>query len=203
MPPRHLPNSLQHRAPIIPPPPLRPRWRQAALALALAATMTGCATLPADGAAPQAPVRAVPQVDLQRYAGRWYEIAAYPMVFQRQCVGDTTAEYALRSDGRIGVLNRCRTASGHSQAQAVAWPVEGSGNAKLKVSFFWPFRADYWVIGLADDYRWAVVGDPGRRYLWLLARTPEMAPADLERAQEAARLQGYDLAPLRATRHGG
>jgi apolipoprotein D and lipocalin family protein len=173
------------------------------MALALAATMTGCASVPADGAAPQAPVRAVAQVDLQRYAGRWYEIAAYPMVFQRQCVGDTTAEYALRPDGRIGVLNRCRTASGHSHAQAVAWPVEGSGNAKLKVSFFWPFRADYWVIGLADDYRWAVVGDPGRRYLWVLARTPEMAPADLERAREAARMQGYDLAPLRATRHGG
>jgi apolipoprotein D and lipocalin family protein len=175
---------------------------RAGVALALSVVLAGCATPPA-ATSTAAPVRAVAQVDLQRYAGRWYEIAAYPMFFQRQCVGDTTADYTLRDDGRIDVLNRCRTTSGHAQARGVAWAVEDSRNARLKVSFFWPFRADYWVIGLADDYRWAVVGEPGRRYLWILARTPALSSADLESARAAARAQGYDLEPLRSTPHGG
>ncbi len=117
-------------------------------------------------------MRTVAEVDLARYAGKWYEVAAFPMFFQRQCVGDTTAEYGLRPDGDISVRNRCRTESGFDEATARAWAVEGSGNARLKVQFFWPFRADYWVIGLDDGYRWAVVGNPERKYLWILSRTP-------------------------------
>ncbi len=146
------------------------------------------------------PVQTVASVDLARYAGKWYEIAAFPMFFQRQCVGDTTAEYALRPDGDISVRNRCRTEDGFDEATARAWAVEGSGNARLKVQFFWPFRADYWVIGLDPEYRWAVVGNPGRKYLWILSRTPQLPAALQESALASAREQGYDLAPLRYTR---
>ncbi len=170
----------------------------------LLALMLGACASPSPKVAPETrPVSAVARVDLERYAGRWYELAAYPMFFQRQCVGDTTADYAIRPDGRIDVMNRCRTATGQARAQGVAWAQEGSGNARLKVSFFWPFRADYWVIGLDEDYRWAVIGEPGRRYLWILSRTPQLPAAELERARRAAAAQGYDLAPLRTTTHGG
>lgn len=147
------------------------------------------------------PVASVAQVDLTRYAGRWYEIAAYPMFFQRNCIGDTTADYALRPDGEVTVDNRCRTESGTDRAVGNAWAVEGSGNARLKVSFFWPFRSDYWIIGLDENYGWAVVGHPGRKYLWILSRTPRLPEVDLARALAAARAQGYPLDRLAYTRH--
>lgn len=146
-----------------------------------------------------APVRTVPEVELERYLGKWYEIARFPMFFQRNCVGDVTADYSLREDGRIRVLNRCRTDKGFDEAEGTARVVEDSGGAKLRVSFFWPFSGDYWVIGLAPDYRWAVVGDPERKYLWILSRTPAMPLEVLEKARQAARDQGYDLGGLRYT----
>jgi len=145
------------------------------------------------------PVRSVERVDLARYLGKWYEIAAFPMFFQRQCVGDTTAEYSFRDDGDIRVVNRCRTADGFDEAVGRAWAVEGIGNGQLKVSFFWPFRSDYWIVGLDEDYRWAVVGNPERKYLWILSRTPALPKDQLDRALGAARSQGYDLGPLRYT----
>ena len=157
------------------------------------------ACLPAFAPAEPPPVRTVAAVDLARYTGKWYEIAAFPMYFQRRCLGDTTAEYAVRDDGDLSVVNRCRTEDGFDEATARAWAVEGGGNAKLKVSFFWPFRADYWVVGLDDAYRWAVVGNPERRYLWILSRTPRLPGPLLEQALAAARAQGYDLSQLRDT----
>lgn len=157
------------------------------------------ACLPALAPAEPPPVRTVAAVDLARYAGKWHEIAAFPMYFQRRCLGDTTAEYGVRDDGDLSVVNRCRTEDGFDEATARAWAVEGSGNAKLKVSFFWPFRADYWVVGLDDAYRWAVVGNPERRYLWILSRTPRLPGPLLEQALAAARAQGYDLSQLRYT----
>lgn len=161
------------------------------------ATFLAC--LPALAPAEPPPVQAVPAVDLARYAGKWHEIAAYPMYFQRRCLGDTTAEYALRDDGEVSVRNRCRTEDGFDEATARAWAVEGGGNAKLKVSFFWPFRSDYWVIGLDPAYRWAVVGNPERKYLWILSRTPKLQADLLDKALAAARAQGYELSPLRFT----
>jgi apolipoprotein D and lipocalin family protein len=151
----------------------------------------------------QTPVSSVAAVDLARYAGTWYEIAAFPMFFQRQCVGDTTAHYALAPDAKVLVTNRCRTESGFDEATGSATVVEGSNNSRLKVSFFWPFKADYWVIGLDADYRWAVVGNPNRKYLWLLSRTPQLAQPLLEAALAAASQQGYDLGQLRYTNHNG
>ncbi|TJZ74788.1 lipocalin family protein [Chitiniphilus eburneus] len=147
-----------------------------------------------------APVQSVAQVELPRYLGRWYEIARYPMYFQRQCVGDVTALYAMRQDGRISVTNRCRTADGKLDvADGVATAVSGSGNAQLKVSFFWPFKADYWVIGLDPQYRWAVVGNPSRKNLWVLARTPRLPEELLAAALASAQAQGFDLKPLQYT----
>jgi apolipoprotein D and lipocalin family protein len=160
------------------------------------------ALLPLPGFA-DAPVSAVPAVDLARYVGKWYEIAAFPMFFQRNCVGDTTAEYGLAPDGELSVTNRCRTEGGFDEAKGSATAVEGSSNARLKVSFFWPFRSDYWVIGLDPDYRWAVVGNPNRRFLWLLSRTPQLPQDLLDAALKAAADQGYDLKQLRYTTQGG
>ncbi len=148
------------------------------------------------------PVQSVPHVDLERYAGKWYEIAAFPMFFQRQCVGDTTAEYRVRPDGDVAVVNRCRTETGFDEAIGKAWAVAGAGNGQLNVSFFWPFRSDYWIVGLDDAYRWAVVGNPNRRYLWILSRSPQLPRDQLDEALEVAARQGFDLTQLKYTRHG-
>ncbi|MEI8163886.1 MAG: lipocalin family protein [Betaproteobacteria bacterium] len=147
-------------------------------------------------------VASVPELDLARYLGEWYEVASFPMFFQRNCLGDTTARYALTPQGEVSVTNRCRTGSGFDEAQGKATVVEGSGNARLKVSFFWPFRSDYWVIGLDADYRWAVVGNPNRKYLWILSRTPQLPPHLLDAALQAAAAQDFDLKQLNYTANG-
>jgi len=157
----------------------------------------------ASASADSLPVRSVAQVDLTRYAGKRYEIAAFPMFFQRRCIGDTTAEYRLRPDGDVEVVNRCRTETGFDEAVGKASAVSGTGNAQLKVSFFWPFRADYWVIGLDDAYQWAVVGNPNRKYLWILSRSPQLSNDQLDKALQAAASQGFDLSRLKYTSHGG
>jgi len=143
------------------------------------------------------PVQSVPQVDLARYVGTWHEIARFPMYFQNQCVGDVTANYSKMDNGKIKVINRCRTKDGEfDQAEGSASVVDNTGNAQLKVSFFWPFRADYWIIGLDPEYRWAVVGNPNRKYLWILSRTKNMTADDLTAAKATALAQGYDLQQL-------
>jgi len=126
-------------------------------------------------------------------------VASFPMFFQRQCKGDTTAEYASKPNGDIAVRNRCRTDSGFDEANGSATVVEGSNNSRLKVSFFWPFKADYWVIGLDPEYRWAVVGNPNRKYLWVLSRTPQLPEPLMQAALEAASQQGFDLTQLKYT----
>lgn len=152
------------------------------------------------GTADLQPVKTVPQLDLNRYVGKWYEIASFPMFFQRMCKADTTAEYGLRSDGDVSVKNRCRKEDGSfTEVTGSASVVSGTGNAKLKVSFFWPFSAPYWVVGLDTDYRWAVVGNPDRDYLWILARSPQLSAADLDAARAAAQAQGFDLGKLKMT----
>jgi apolipoprotein D and lipocalin family protein len=145
----------------------------------------------------QQPVASVPSVDLVRYSGKWFEIASFPMFFQRNCVADTTAEYSPATDGAITVRNRCRTDSGFDEAVGKATVVEGFDNSRLKVSFFWPFKADYWVLGLDPEYRWAVVGNPNRKYLWVLSRSPQLAAPLLEAALASASAQGFDLKSLR------
>ncbi len=144
-----------------------------------------------------APVQSVASVDLARYVGTWHEIARFPMFFQRNCVGDVTANYSVMDNGKLKVLNRCRTKNGDFiEAEGSAKVVDNTNNAQLKVSFFWPFSADYWVIGLADDYRWAVVGNPKRDYLWLLARSKNLSADDFNAAKAIAQAQGFDVQKL-------
>lgn len=162
------------------------RPRAAARVAAVLLALTGCAQAPD---AP--PMPTVASVDLQRYLGTWYEIASVPNRFQAMCVSDTQARYQRDGDD-VQVLNSCRQADGSTTtAQGVAKVVAGSGNAKLRVSFFRPFYGDYWVLALADDYRWVLVGEPSRRYGWLLARTPTLSVADREAALARAQALGY------------
>lgn len=157
------------------------------------AGLTGCAPLPT------VPLPTVASVDLARYAGRWYEVAALPNRFQSQCVADTQARYRATGDD-IEVTNRCRRADGQVEGiTGVAKVVEGSANAKLKVSFFRPFYGDYWVLALAPDYRWALVGEPRRQFGWVLSRTPQMLPADLDAALAQAEALGYARADFKPT----
>ena len=163
------------------------------------------ALLAAAAAEPPA-VKTVPKVDVDRYLGRWYELARFPNVFQRQCEGDVRATYARRSDGRLDVTNECRTRDGMTTATGVARIVDTATNAKLKVRFapaalsFLPFVwGDYWILGLQDDYRWAVVGTPDRKYLWILSRTPVLGDEELNRAREIASANGFDVSRLVTT----
>ena len=164
--------------------------------LAVAATfavLAGCSTSPAT------PLPTVASVDLARYAGAWYEVAMLPNTFQAQCAADTQARYLAHGED-IEVVNRCRKADGTvAAATGVAKVVAGSGNAKLRVSFFRPFYGDYWVLALPDDYRWVLVGAPNRQYGWVLSRTPQMAPADLDAALVRAEALGFARAAFKLT----
>jgi apolipoprotein D and lipocalin family protein len=147
---------------------------------------------------------AVPQpaapVELQRYLGRWYELARYEQAFQKDCDG-VTADYALRPDGAISVLNACRKPDGSfKQAKGKAKVVDTATGAKLKVSFFGPFYGDYWVLDHAPDYSWSIVGEPSGRYLWILSREAQPGPAKVEALIARAKALGYDTSMLRITK---
>jgi apolipoprotein D and lipocalin family protein len=148
-----------------------------------------------------APLPVVPQLDLDRYAGQWHEIARYPNFFERMCVRDVTANYTRNADGTIKVVNACRKEDGSTQsAEGLA---RVAAPAKLEVRFapawlgFLPFVwGDYWVIDLAPDYSYAVVGEPSREYLWILARDPRMDDATYSRIAGGLAAFGYDAAKL-------
>lgn len=143
------------------------------------------------------PVTSVESVDLERYAGLWHEIARIPNRFQKQCARGTTAEYALREDGRITVRNGCFKEDGDpDDAEGIARVVDAASNAKLEVSFVsflgWrPFWGDYWIIGLGEDYAWAVIGTPDRKYGWVLSRTPMLEDETLETIFAILERNGY------------
>jgi apolipoprotein D and lipocalin family protein len=155
----------------------------------------------AGAAKSDSPLTVVDVVDLNRYLGMWYEIASYPSWFQKGCTG-STAEYSLLSDGKIQVINRCHKDSLEGPlkvSKGKAEVVDTATNAKLKVWFFWPFKGDYWIIDLNPDYQWAVVGEPSRKYLWILSRTPTMDEAVYQEILERLPQKGYDPAGLRKT----
>jgi apolipoprotein D and lipocalin family protein len=173
--------------------------------LLAAAIVLAASTMPPAAALAETPppVRAVPFVDLDRYAGNWFEIARFPNRFQRQCLGDVRATYARRPDGRLDVVNRCRTVGGETEARGVARIVDQHTFAKLKVRFAPAWLSalpavwgNYWIIGLAPDYSWAIVGDPGRDYLWILARSSHLDDASVAAARAVARENGYDVERL-------
>jgi len=168
--------------------------------LAAAAPTTGPVLSAAEA---QAVVTPVPQVDLPRYAGVWHEIARLPNPFQRRCARQTLARYRLRGDGGIEVLNQCRRANGGVlQALGIARVVDPASRSTLRVSLVsflgWrPFWGDYWIIGLDPGYRWAVVGEPRRRFGWVLARTPKLDRASLQTIGAILVRNGYDPAAFR------
>jgi len=152
--------------------------------------IAGClATLSAIGLAHaqgKRPLRVVPEVDLARYAGQWYEIARFPNRFQKRCAGEVTAQYRWQPTGKISVLNRCRLESGEQIEAEGVTRVAGKGqpNSILKVRFAPAFLSfipkvwgDYQIIALSPDYTYALVGDPAREYLWILSRSRQMDDA--------------------------
>lgn len=142
-------------------------------------------------------MQTVANVDLSRYVGRWYEIGRYPNRFQKQCTGDTSANYSLLPSGDMQVVNSCRKQDGSiDEAKGKAKIVDKQSNAKLKVTFFWPFYGAYWIIGLDPEYRWAVVGHPDRKYLWILSRSPQMTRSEYDEALRVIRAKGYDESRL-------
>jgi apolipoprotein D and lipocalin family protein len=159
--------------------------------------LTGCSTSP--------PLSTVKGLNLSQYMGTWYEIGKFPNRFQKACLSDTTASYSLITPDRIKVVNRCRTKSGKiAEAIGLAKPSGRPEEAKLKVSFvklfglqlFW---GDYWIIGLDKTYQYAVVGNPDRKYGWILSRKPKMAGQDLQSALKILKDAGYDISLLEMT----
>ena len=167
--------------------------RARGLLVLLLAGLTACSgTRPGHSTLPT-----VAHVELDRYVGKWHEIAKIPNRFQRQCISDTTATYTRNADGSLAVVNRCRTRGGdYDEARAIARVADPRTNAKLEVSFFsllgWrPVWGDYWVLALGPDYDYAVVGEPSRRYGWILARTPTLPDATRARIDQQLREHGY------------
>jgi apolipoprotein D and lipocalin family protein len=143
------------------------------------------------------PVTPVQNVDLTRYMGLWYEIARFDHFFQEGCRG-STASYALSPTGEVEISNRCVKEKDNSlrEAKGHAWSVDPKGNARLKVSFFWPFRTDYWIIDLGREYEYAVVGSPNRKYLWIMARKPVMDKDVYKHILDLVAQQGFDIGKL-------
>jgi apolipoprotein D and lipocalin family protein len=132
--------------------------------------------------------------------GRWYEIASFPNWFQEDC-HCTTAEYELKGE-YVSVTNSCR--KGYSQGRldvttGKAYPVLGSNNSRLKVQFFWPFKGDYWILSIDENYQYAMVGHPSKKYLWILSRTPEMSESVYQGLLEEAARKGYDVSRIGRT----
>ncbi len=141
------------------------------------------------------PLQIVSKVDLEKYLGRWYEIAAFPQSFQKGC-SCTSALYGLRPDGNIEVTNTCLKEGKIKKAIGKAVVKDKKTNAKLSVQFFWPFSGKYWIIALAPDYSYAMVGHPNRDYLWILSRKPVMDNQTYQYLVNQATEQGFDVRKL-------
>lgn len=142
----------------------------------------------------------VPHVELEKYLGKWYEIAHLPFRFEDGCT-DITATYSLSKDGNISVLNECLKDGKLKQAKGKAKVVDNATGAKLKVTFFWPFSADYWIINVGNGYDYAVVGTPNRKYLWILNRTPQMSDELYSQLIEFVKTRGFDVNNIIKTSH--
>ncbi|OYW80969.1 MAG: lipocalin [Polynucleobacter sp. 32-46-5] len=153
------------------------------------------------------PVKTIPSLDVPRYLGTWYEIAKFPNWFQKKCVSNTKAVYSLKDDGKLKVLNSCKTASGEvSEAQGTARQMGASDSPKLEVRFapdwlsFLPLVwGDYWVIDLDSQYQVAAVSDPRREYLWVLSRTPQLDAAVYDALLKRLQEQQFDIRKLEPT----
>ncbi len=146
------------------------------------------------------PLDVVNYVELEKYLGKWYEIAHLPAKFQEGC-NETTAIYTLLNDGQISVLNECKKNNKVKLAKGKAKVVDRTTNAKFKVTFFWPFYGDYWIIKLGDVYDYSVVGTPNRKYLWILSRTPEMDNSLFAELVKFVKSKGFEVGNLIGTSH--
>jgi apolipoprotein D and lipocalin family protein len=148
-----------------------------------------------------AELKTVDHVDVKRYMGTWYEIAKFPQRFQKGLVG-VTATYSPLPNGKVRVIN-----SGYKEdfngklktAKGKAWVVDTATNAKLKVSFFWPFSGNYWILELGKDYEYAVIGEKSHNYLWILSRTPQMDKAVYNELLKRVQEKGFDTSKLETT----
>lgn len=185
---------------------------QAALAMLL--PLLASSALPTGSTPQPGEVLAIPSLHVPSYMGTWYQLAWFPNRFQKQCVSDTSAHYRQRDDGNITVLNRCKTADGrYESAVGLARPAgshlenETLRPAQLEVSFLpaalrWlPVWGSYWVLELADDGRYAVIGEPTREYLWILARQPTLSQKDEARIRSLLEQRGYELSRWQAHSH--
>jgi len=137
----------------------------------------------------------IASVDLNKYAGKWYEIARLPNFFERK-LKCASATYTLRPDGKITVLNAGNYIDDPQKSTSttgVAWVPDKNSPAKLKVQFFWPFSGDYWIMYLDKDYRYVLVGDPDVKYLWILARDKTMDDATYNMLLQKAVDNGYNV----------
>lgn len=175
--------------------------RGAALAALCVSSVWSCGGTVACGSSEPEP-EVVRSLDVQRYAGTWFEIASLPVSQQEGCV-DTRATYDLEADGRFTVKNVCRDAESGElrEAEGVAWIADADTPAKLKVRFFWPFRADYWVLELDPDYEWVLVGTPDREHAWILSRNPRLDEEILGRLVDRLQRDDYPVDRLQRTIH--
>jgi len=151
----------------------------------------------------QPPLETVNKVNLQKFSGVWYEMCHLPARFLEGCEC-ISATYTIDRKGFVKVYNKCKKSNGKwVSISGKAFSVEGSGNSKLKVQFFWPFRADYYIIELAEDYSYAIVGEPRRRYMWILSRTTDMDPALYQKLVQIAGNKGFAVEYLEVTSHSG
>ena len=175
------------------------------LALLVLHTVSIPAPVRASNSTP-AELQVVKKVDLNRYLGKWYEIALIPVWFQKDCDSGSTAEYSLTEGGEINVVNRCCTREGTlKEAKGRAWIVDKSCPAKLKVGFFsvlgfFPFKGDYWIIDLDPDYRYVVIGHPTRKLGWILRRPAALSPETLKGIAERLAHNGYNFSDFKMTR---
>lgn len=172
--------------------------------LRILALLFFCCASAAATARASAELQSVPFLDVQRYLGRWHEIARFPNRFQQKCVGDTSADYSLRPDGTLSVLNQCRLSNGQmEQALGVARQIGGQQSAKLQVRFapawlsFLPVVwGNYWVIDLDEHYELVAVSEPRREYLWILSRTPTVDEARYRALIARLQAMGLDVSKL-------
>lgn len=176
----------------------------------LLTAVTACSTTPTTKATAKPTgighAQAVQSVDLNRYMGKWYEIARLPMFFQRNCASDVTATYTLKSNGKVEVNNQCISKDGKPMQSIGEATKNGDSGSKLKVTFLpkglraLPVgKADYWVLDLDSNYQYALVGTPNQKYLWVLSRTPTMSDSTYQKLVATAQSQGYDVSKLQKT----
>jgi apolipoprotein D and lipocalin family protein len=169
------------------------------LALALLLALAGCARVPPLASAYRdtaVPITSIAALDPARYAGRWYEIARFPVVYELGCTA-TTADYTLLTDGSLGVVNTCREGAPDGPERRIEGRAVPSGPGRFDVSFSGlPFTGPYWVLWVDEGYRTAVVGVPSGRAGWILNREPSIPPDRLRAAREILEWNGYDLSRL-------